>query len=187
MLPKESWKNVGQRIRRLRKFHGLTLRQLSAGSGLSANAISLVERGQVAPTVETLCRIATALGAPASSFLQDVCPNEVTLTRAQDGHTANVTSRLADALFGQSLECGAEAAESPWLCDIETWEPVSVQMLLCLCGQVEYEDNNGQTYLLNPGDRLSCNGNSPQRWRNPGNEPALAIVVLSPQAGEERD
>jgi DNA-binding XRE family transcriptional regulator len=58
MPARESWRNVGHKIRYLRKADQLTIKQLAAGSGLSANAISLVERGEVAPTVETLCKVA---------------------------------------------------------------------------------------------------------------------------------
>jgi transcriptional regulator with XRE-family HTH domain len=187
MLARESWKNVGQRIRSLRKSHRLTLRQLSAGSGLSPNAISLVERGQVAPTVETLCRIASALGAPASSFLQDVCPNEVTLTRAHEGASANPAARLAEVLLERPLSCPVNKAHQATKLPTEDWPSVNLQMLLCLCGQLEYEGSEGQIYRLRQGDRLSCNGNSPQRWRSAGSEPALAILVLSPQPGEEGD
>ena len=76
MPEKESWRFVGQRIRQLRKSNQLTIRQLATGTGLSANAISLVERGEVAPTVATLCKIAHALGASVSTFFDEACPGE---------------------------------------------------------------------------------------------------------------
>lgn len=104
MPAKESWRNVSHKIRYLRKAHQLTIRQLAAGSGLSPSAISLVERGEVAPTVETLYKIACALGVSASSLLQGICPNEIILTRARDYYA----SQPADRALG-ALACGLAA------------------------------------------------------------------------------
>ena len=77
MSPDENWLNVGVGVRRTRKLRGLTMGELAAASGLSHNAIGLVERGQVAPTVATLCRLAEALGVRAAALLEDFCPEAV--------------------------------------------------------------------------------------------------------------
>jgi transcriptional regulator with XRE-family HTH domain len=162
-------------------MHGLTLKQLSAGCGLSSNAISLVERGKVAPTVATLCKIASALGVSASSFLQEICPTEVVLHRVQNADKAHPTERFVDNILGEDFL-------SPSTCysDISPTGYVN-QKVLCLCGQLELEDNDGQVYLLHHGDRLSCNGNAPQRWRNPGVETAIAILVFPAQHISNQD
>ncbi|MEW5873403.1 MAG: XRE family transcriptional regulator [Chloroflexota bacterium] len=172
MPARESWRNVGQRIRLLRKEQGLTLKQLAMGCDLSQNAISLVERGEVAPTVATLCKIASALGVPASSFLYEVCPGEVVLVRAQESRPRPEES-LLNNIFGDAF------AERPVMCVAGAPPP---EMVLCLCGQIDFEDCDGQVHSLNSGDRLSCNGNAPQRWRNPGDQTAIAIVVIPPPA-----
>jgi transcriptional regulator with XRE-family HTH domain len=75
--------------------------------GLSPNAISLVERGEVAPTVETLCKIASALGVSASSLLQGICPTQVIHTRTQDYHA----DQLPDRALG-ALACGIASRTS---------------------------------------------------------------------------
>ena len=46
--------NVGQRIRTIREAQGHSLRALAERSGLSLNAISLIERGENSPTVSSL-------------------------------------------------------------------------------------------------------------------------------------
>mgnify|MGYP000262397794 CR=1 FL=1 len=61
MSENETWKNVGKRVRWLRRTHGLTIHQLARGCGLSANAISLVERGVNAPSVAGLEKFAKVL------------------------------------------------------------------------------------------------------------------------------
>lgn len=186
MSASEPWRNVGQRIRGLRKTHGLTINQLAHGCGLSPNAISLVERGEVAPTVITLCKIASALGVSASSFLQDVCPNEVILVRAEEQPVARPARELGRFLSFETsgpdgLAPGSACRAQPQACTATTL--YCQQMVMCLCGSIEYEDSEGQTYLLEPGDQLTCNGYSPHRWRSTSDQTAIAVLVM-PGAGE---
>lgn len=188
MPARESWRNVGRKIRYLRKTHQLTIKQLSAGSGLSPNAISLVERGKVAPTVETVCKIASALGVSASSLLQEICPTEVIHTRACD-YTA---SQLADQALG-SLACGIGSrsvapvpiVEDPANKDHGPIADYSHQFVLCLNGQIEYEAD-GRCYMLEPGDSLAFNGNILHCCRNPGSDPAVAVIVLHSEAERQK-
>jgi transcriptional regulator with XRE-family HTH domain len=183
MPAKESWRNVGHKIRYLRKLHELTIRQLAAGSGLSSNAISLVERGEVAPTVETLCKIASALGVSASSLLQEICPTEVILIRNQDYQS----SQLVDRALG-ALACGMvpqEPAPTPdgyarSQDDRAAMADYSHQFVLCLSGQLEYEVD-GKSYTLEAGDSLSFNSNLLHCCRNPGSGTAVAVTVVYPE------
>jgi transcriptional regulator with XRE-family HTH domain len=177
MTDRESWRNVGERIRRLRKENRLTIKQLAARCNLSANAISLVERGEVAPTVMSLCKIAHALGASAASFFQEVCPVEVVLDRANDRQQARIAEATVDALTGN---CAREirVPNEGRGCSLPGH---GAQMLLCVSGSVEYEVDE-QHYCLSPGDRLIVHGNAFQRWCNPGHEPGIAVLVLMPQS-----
>lgn len=187
MPARESWRNVGRKIRYLRKADQLTIKQLAAGSGLSANAISLVERGQVAPTVETLCKIASALGVSASSLLQEVCPNEVILTRARDYYAGQLVDRTLGALAcgivpQKSLSASSiyDLAED----DQDVIADYSHELVLCLSGQIEYEAD-GKCYTLEPGDSLSFNGNILHCCRSSGSDTAVAVVILHPESVKE--
>lgn len=174
MSARESWRNVGRKIRYLRKAHRLTIKQLATGCGLSPNAISLLERGEVAPTVATLCKIASALGASPGSFFQEICPNEVVLTRAGDSLPDDTVNRALRALTGGTTDISeAVSAYSP-------------EFVLCLNGCIEYQAN-GQAYQLEPGDSLSFNGNVLHCWRNRGSDTAIAVMVLRSQASLPQD
>lgn len=179
MPARESWRNVGRKIRHLRKTYQLTIKQLSAGSGLSSNAISLVERGEVAPTVETLCKIASALGVSASSLLQEICPSEVVFTRARDYARHPLTDRSLGA-----LACGIAPQVAASLSKGEADQDVSAdyshQYVLCLNGQIEYEAD-GRCYTLEPGDSLSFNSNILHCCQNPGSDTAVAVIILYPE------
>lgn len=52
---------LGAQIRERRRRGSLTLQELSALSGVSRAALSKVERGEMSPTYETLCKIAKGL------------------------------------------------------------------------------------------------------------------------------
>lgn len=53
---------------RLRRQAGLTQFQLAVKAGVSDKCIARIERGQSNPTVETVKRLAAALGVPMSAL-----------------------------------------------------------------------------------------------------------------------
>ncbi len=177
MTPHESWRTVGNKIRYLRKSTGLTLRQLARGCGLSANTISLVERSEVAPNIETLCKIANALGVSPSSLFLEVCKPAVVLQRANESDlAADIAGRTAQILAAAPGAVGcAPKAPRP---GSEASSP-SRHSILCLCGQVELE-LDGQTYSLNAGDSLAFNSDAFQRWRSSGRVTGIAVLILPP-------
>jgi transcriptional regulator with XRE-family HTH domain len=174
-MERESWRNVGKRIRQLRKENNLTIRQLAVGCDLSPNAISLVERGEVAPTVLTLCKIAHALGVSASSLFQEICSTEVILIRAVKTLDKSLPESVFDLLRGK----GDSMDSSPPGEACHTHLGQMTQLVLCVCGTIEYQVDD-RCYLLNPGDHLTFHGEAFHRWRNQGAEPGVAVMVLTP-------
>jgi DNA-binding NtrC family response regulator len=65
----ELHRRIGERIRTERKKLGLTLTQLAQRTGLSVGFLSQIELGKNSAAVETLYRIARALGQDAKDFL----------------------------------------------------------------------------------------------------------------------
>ena len=63
--------NVGERIKSLRAAKSMSLRMLSQKSGISANALSLIERSKTSPTVSTLMAIAKAFNLRVNDFFSD--------------------------------------------------------------------------------------------------------------------
>lgn len=53
-------------LREIREEKGLTIRGLSDASGVAINQIERMEQNSINPTIETLCKLAKALGVPAS-------------------------------------------------------------------------------------------------------------------------
>ena len=53
--------DVGARLKQLREDRRVSMRTLAKNSGLSANALSMIERGLTSPSVSTLTKLAGAL------------------------------------------------------------------------------------------------------------------------------
>src|SRR5512145_1395989 len=62
--------DVGQRLRILRDERDISMRALARRSGLSANALSMIERGLTSPSVSTLNKLANALEVPITAFFR---------------------------------------------------------------------------------------------------------------------
>ena len=60
-------KNLGEKIRELRKKRGITQKDL-AGDKITRNMLSLIESGNASPSVSTLLYIAERLEAPTGYF-----------------------------------------------------------------------------------------------------------------------
>lgn len=91
---------LGQVIRSIRKAHDLSQEDLSHQSGVGRSFLSQIERGQQAPTVETLFKLADALNTSAADLLAEVegivTSRDATQTAMHGTEQANTV--LADRL-----------------------------------------------------------------------------------------
>ena len=87
---------VGPRIRRLREGMQLSLRDLSARSGVSAPMLSQVERGETSPTLATAGRIASGLELTLSQLLRlDEAPAAAVVRAGERPTTGNGPHRVS--------------------------------------------------------------------------------------------
>lgn len=66
---------IGKQIQKAREKSGLSQEQLAERIGLSSSAISMIERGARAPSLESFVKILNALEASADVVLMDVLRN----------------------------------------------------------------------------------------------------------------
>ena len=174
MLPeKEPWRFIGQRIRLLRKSNQLTIKQLANGCGLSANAISLVERGEVAPTVATLCKIASALGITIAAFFDEACPGEdrpICDPSDEQPSLIGCTLNDPDNPAGKYPNTGSTIPSH--------YGPAqALPAILCVSGHIEYAIE-GQRRLILPGETMIVDHARPHALRNTGKETGIALLML---------
>jgi XRE family transcriptional regulator, regulator of sulfur utilization len=75
---------LGRRIQALRHDRSLTLQQLAEAADVSVSMLSSVERGQKAPTIVVLARIADGLSVPLTDLVAQPDDTRVIVRRAAD-------------------------------------------------------------------------------------------------------
>lgn len=177
--------NVGQRIRAFREQRAWSLRELAQRSGLSINAISLIERGENSPTVSSLHLLATALGVSISNFFEDEKEQAVVFVRP----AARLRSE-ANGISMESLGIGLRNQQiEPFLITVAAGagnidQPINhlgEEFVYCLQGEVDYCVGD-RTYTLQPGCSLLFEATIPHCFRNKTKSPALLMMVF--RAGE---
>ena len=76
---KEITMAVGQRIRKFRRIRAISQEEVAFRADLNPAYFGQVERGEKCPTVDTLCKVAKALGvSPADLLREEVLPGDMT-------------------------------------------------------------------------------------------------------------
>lgn len=82
---------VARNLRRWRLTRQLTLSELADRAEVAKSTVSLIERGQGNPSIDTLWALASALGVPfASLFHDDTPPADVVVVREDAGSIIHV-------------------------------------------------------------------------------------------------
>lgn len=182
--------DVGGRLRELRQERNLSMRALARASGLSANALSMIERGRTSPSVSTLYKLADAMGIPITAFFRVEPPkNEMVFRKSNERTRVTFMRGLWEGLGGESFIGRVE----PFMLTLESGAssgPFGIvhtghEFVMCLRGQLEYQVEN-QRFLLEAGDSLLFAAELRHRWRNPGKNVASAIFILSGFVHDER-
>ena len=182
--------DVGSRLRELREMRGISMRALATKSGLSANALSMIERGKTSPSVSTLYKLADALGVSITAFFGVETEKQQIIFLKSDERTRIPFARgIFEGLGGEKFAGRVE----PFVLTLESGAnsgPHSMthtghEFVFCLRGELEYAVEK-KVFLMSPGDSLLFAAQLRHKWKNPGRMVANALVVLSGFAeGEE--
>jgi len=182
--------DVGLRLRGLREERGVSMRSLARRSGLSANALSMIERNLTSPSVSTLTKLAGALEVPITAFFrQEPNRQNIVFRKASERNRVPFTRGLWEGLGGEyftgrveafmlTLENGGSSGPHGML-------HTGHEFVFCLRGALEYEIEN-ERYLLETGDSLIFTAQLMHRWRNPGQTVTNAIILISGFEESER-
>jgi transcriptional regulator with XRE-family HTH domain len=175
--------NISDRLRKLREERDLSIRALGRLSGLSANALSVIERGLSSPSVSTLYKIATALEIPVTAFFEDTPQKqEVVFIKSSQRNRIPLHRGLWEGLGGEryeglidpfmiTLEAGTSSGRFPMTHS-------GHEFVLCLRGELDYTVAD-QTYHLKAGDALLFSATLEHQWQNPGHTVTNAIILIS--------
>jgi transcriptional regulator with XRE-family HTH domain len=182
---------IGARVKALRESSGLSLRDLTERSGVSAPMLSQVERGETSPTLTVAARIAAGLDLRLSQLLRLDESGAVTIVRASQrqrggnkrrGHSFEV---LTSGQPGQRAELsrhtlapdgatGAADGEGGGpLHEPGSRETAFVEhgAILLIC--------DGITYELKEGDCVTFDADLPHHFENPTAAEAAFLAVVS--------
>jgi len=180
--------SVGPRIRLLREGLNLSLRDLAERSGVSAQMLSQVERGETSPTIAVAERIAAGLELSLSQLLRLDEGDGVNVVRSherRDGGVAAYGHRfevLTPALPGQRLELSehflAPGGATGQRGDPPIHEAGSRETAVVTEGKLRlYCD--GEPYDLEEGDCVTFDADLPHHFENPGDTDARFYAVVS--------
>ncbi|MEW5873402.1 MAG: XRE family transcriptional regulator [Chloroflexota bacterium] len=180
---------VGAKVRALRDERGLSQRELASRAGISANAVSLIERDENSPSVSTLQSLATALNVKMSYFFEDEVQKTILHVKAKQRPRLDskgvCIEGIGERLRRQEME--------PFLITLEPGSGSGSRQVVhnghefvyCVEGQIEYLVD-GEVHLLQAGDFLLFEAGLPHQWHNATQEKARFLLVLqTPDASGE--
>ena len=178
---------VGQRIRELRTKKELSLRALAELSGLSTNAISLIERGDNSPTVSSLHGLASALGVQITAFFETHIDDQVIHTVKNCRPTSKTSGMKMESLgsglphqqiepFLMTIEPASSSTSSQITHAGEEMVYVLKGKLVCMIKDEEY--------ILEKGDSLLFVASQPHIYRNEASKPAQVLIIFQPMVGQ---
>ncbi len=174
---------IGDKVKSLRLSHSMTLKQISAATGLSIGYLSNFERGQVSIDVERLEKVSAALGVDIRYFigtpkssgdvvvhkfdrvvdLRDERSVHYNLTNIED--KSSFLPRYVD-LFPQADQCAS----------LQAFPHEGEEFLYVLKGTLELWVNNVK-YVLTEGDAAHYSSELPHKWVNATNQIVQLITA----------
>jgi transcriptional regulator with XRE-family HTH domain len=179
---------LGARVKALRESAGLSLRDLTDRSGVSAPMLSQVERGETSPTLTVATRIAAGLDLRLSQLLRLDESGAVTIVRVSGRQRGGNTRRghrfevMTSSQPGQRAELSrhtlAPGGATGAIDDPPMHEPGSRETALVERGAVVLVCD-GQRYELGEGDCVTFDADLPHHFENPDDEEAAFLAVVS--------
>ena len=175
--------DVASSLRELREARGISMRTLATKSGLSANALSMIERGKTSPSVSTLYKLADALGVSITAFCgTEAEKKQVVFLKADERTRMSCTRGVFEALGGETFSGRVE----PFMLTLESGAssgPHNIthtghEFVFCLRGQLEYYVER-EVFTLSAGDSLLFASKLRHRWRNSSRNVVSALIIIS--------
>lgn len=175
--------SIFEKIRLLRTQQNMTLKDLSAKSGLSISFLSQVERGNSSLAITSLQKIAEVLNVPITYFFEEQAnqhyfvPEQERKTFQIEGSSAQYV-RLGGNFAGRALE-PFHITLPPRQKQEVVFNHPGEEFYYVLEGSVVITVD-GKDYELKKGDTIHFPSTLDHTWYNPWDEPAEVISVLTP-------
>jgi len=177
---------LGEKIKTLRTEKGLSLKNLSNKSGISAAAIHKIESNGIIPTITTMMKIADAIGKKVSYFIEEEKKdNDVAFVPARNREPILTFKKGLDLQgisakkYGDFIMTAAYAmVEVGASSGRKSMKHRGEELIYCIQGKVEFHVKD-KTYLLTQGDSLHFRTQLDHKWKNVGNIQAKLVWILA--------
>ena len=186
---------LGNVIRELRLEDNLTIAEVAAQAGISRGMVSKIENGQVSTSLETLSKIAQALGVSLAHLFRYYNMPSGGAQLVKNGEGMEVVrrgTRRGHTYHLLAYDQGPKKTFEPFLITMDdasevfpTFEHPGTEFIHMFKGRIEYR--HGQhTYMLEPGDSLTFRGDIPHGPERLLELPIhfLSIIIYGGQGGE---
>ncbi len=174
--------DIGERIKTLREDKHMSLRVLSKKSGISANALSLIERSKTSPTVTTLMAVARAFNLSVNDFFSDSDREKdgYVVYKCANGDRDAAIQAMATNLKSQNLNpLFLRLAHNEKFRKDLCFHPGD-EFIYCLSGEVECEIDTTKI-KLGPGDAVTYKAEIPHRIKgiSPSGSDVLVVFEIA--------
>ena len=162
--------HIGKVIRQQRNSNHLTINEVAELANISSGMLSRIERGDVSASLDTLEKLALALGMPMSLFFRDYDVPESSAQIVKKGKGMQVVRRGTKKGHAYQLlayEQGPAKSFEPFLITMDdasevfpSFQHQGTEFIYVLKGKIEYR-HGSDTYVLHPGDSLMFSGDVP--------------------------
>ncbi len=176
--------NIGEKLQRYRTMRHMTMRELSAESGLTPSMLSQIERGVTNPSINTLRTIAKALDVPLYHFFKEDAQQQDPVVRAGQRKSIGlpgyeVTYDLLTPDTSGSLEVCLMSIPAGGSSSERTMSHTGEEVALVLKGEVCLHVEE-KRYTLGEGDSIRIPPQADHRWTNPGPGETTIVFAVTP-------
>ena len=179
-------KNLGQRIRKLRKDKGLTLVEISKKTGVAQATLSRIETGTMMGTVESHEKIAEALGVGLAELYSGVDSRYEQIAHLKDSER-KVTKQTANVRIELLTQESSKKKITPLLITLQGGSETQREhnergvekFVYLLEGEIKTKVDK-EEFPLSAGESLYFDASLPQQIINEKSKIARLIVAVSP-------
>jgi transcriptional regulator with XRE-family HTH domain len=180
--------SLGQKIGRLRQERGLTLQEVSDGSGLTPSFLSRLERDKVNISVANLRKLAQFFSVQMTHFFEGEDSQQIgqVISAVQRTRLSlNDAPVQVFALLPPNGDIEARLIEAVPGGMQQGFSSRGGQMVHVISGNVQYQLGD-ENYQLDTGDTLYFRADVAYSWHNSGEAPAVLMTISTLNSRDER-